>query len=100
MFVIEDERHAEPQGEFATLEEAVAELRRRAGIPWDKDPNRAPCTSWQTCGRAYEVIEYDVTRSPWQEIRRMAALDVSPSGVRWSVGFEDERARESEGSSR
>ena len=32
MFRIEDERHAEPQGEFATLQEAVAELKGRFAL--------------------------------------------------------------------
>jgi hypothetical protein len=34
MFIIEDEIHAEPQdGEYKTLEDAVAELQKRATIP-------------------------------------------------------------------
>jgi hypothetical protein len=89
MFVIEDERHAEPQGEYSSFEQAIAELKRRANIPWDQDPNRAPCTSWLTCGRTYEVIEYDDSHSPWKELRRVAMLEVSASGVKWSGGFED-----------
>ena len=55
MFVIEDEAHAEPQGEFDSLESAIAELRRRADMPWDAAPNLPPCTNWRTCGRRYEV---------------------------------------------
>ena len=31
MFVVEDEAHAEPQGEFETFEDAMAELRRTSG---------------------------------------------------------------------
>jgi hypothetical protein len=92
IIIIEDERHAEPQGEFASIEHAVAELRQRAKIPWDQPPNLAPCMSWQTCGRAYEVIEYDNTSTPWKELRRLAVLEVSASGVKWSHGFEDEPA--------
>jgi hypothetical protein len=89
VITIEDELHAESQGEFATIQHAIAELRRRAQIPWDQDPNRAPCMSWKTCGRAYEVIEYDDSHSPWKELRRMAVLEVSAAGVKWSQGFED-----------
>lgn len=44
-FVIEDDFHAEQSGEFATEHEALAELRRRAELPWDKEPNQAPCTN-------------------------------------------------------
>src|SRR5262249_28629356 len=71
VFVIEDERHAEPQGEFASLDAAVAELHRRAALPWDEEPNVAPCTGWRTCGRTYEVIEYDNSARPWKELRRI-----------------------------
>jgi hypothetical protein len=35
MFVIEDELHAEHQGEFSDRETAMAELERRTQIPWD-----------------------------------------------------------------
>jgi hypothetical protein len=83
MFAIEDERHAEPQGEFASLEDALAELRRRAQVPWDQLPNVAPCTNWRNCGRNYEVIEYDDSVGPRREIKRTAVLEVDAQGVRW-----------------
>ncbi len=86
-FVIEDELHAEHHGDFAALEDAVRELRRRADIPWDGEPNVAPCQSWATCGRTYEVIEYDDTQSPWRELRRTKALDISKDGVVWHEPF-------------
>jgi hypothetical protein len=88
MFVIEDEIHAEPQGEFASFDEALAELRRRASVPWDRRPNVAPCLSWKTCGRSYEIIEYDTSRVPWREIRSVAVLEVSAAGAKWASGFE------------
>lgn len=85
MFKIEDERHAEPQvGEFATFEDAVAELRRRAQLPWDQQPNVAPCTNWRNCGRNYEVIEYDDS-VPWKELSRTLVLEVDAQGARWSA---------------
>ena len=60
MFVIEDELHADQlDGQFQTRQQAIAELQRVAAIPWNEDPNRAPCRSWPTCGRRYELIEYD-----------------------------------------
>jgi hypothetical protein len=81
MFTIEDERHAEPQeGEFSTLAAAIAELKRRATLPWDQAPNVAPCTNWKNCGRTYEIIEYDTRSTPWQEIQRIPALEVSRCG--------------------
>jgi hypothetical protein len=84
MFKIEDERHAEPQaGEFPSFEEAIAELRRRASVPWDRDPNVAPCANWRNCGRNYEVIEYDDSVRPWRELTRKSVLEIDAQGVRW-----------------
>jgi hypothetical protein len=90
-FVIEDERHAEPQGEFKSFGEAVAELRRRATIPWNEAPNQAPCTSWETCGRSYEIIEYDCASRPWKELNRVSALEVSAEGVKLNPAVAGER---------
>lgn len=86
MFVIEDELHAEQIGRFGTRDEAMAELQRLASTPWDKPPNVAPCTGWKTCGRSYEIIEYDTSREPWRELGRAATLEVSAAGVRWLKG--------------
>jgi hypothetical protein len=90
MFMIEDERHAEPQGQFENIRLAIAELKRRSTIPWDQEPNRAPCGNWSACGRSYEVIEYDDSHSPWKELRRMPALDISAAGIKWSNGFDND----------
>ena len=87
VFVIEDELHCEWSGEFATLDAALAELKRRANLPWDEAPNQAPCTSWRTCGRQYQVIEFDAALSPWKELRCFAVLEVSAAGAKWSAGF-------------
>jgi hypothetical protein len=84
MFKIEDERHAEPQaGEFSSLAAVSSELRRLAQLPWDQAPNVAPCTNWITCGRTYEVVEYDNSTLPWQELKRVPALEVDAQGARW-----------------
>ncbi len=86
VYIIEDERHAEPQpGEYRTLAEAVAELRRRASISWDKPPNAPPCTGWERCGRRYEVVECDTSTTPWRELSRVPYLAMSAAGVRWLV---------------
>ncbi|HRE58410.1 MAG TPA: hypothetical protein PLW09_11365 [Candidatus Kapabacteria bacterium] len=45
-FIIEDEFHAEQQGEFKTFKDAFSELQQRANIPWNEIPNRCPCTNW------------------------------------------------------
>lgn len=86
MFVIEDELHAELQdGDFATLQDAISELKRRAKIPWDQVPNQAPCQSWRTCGRRYAVIVYDDTHSPWKELSRTYVLEVLATGITWEI---------------
>ena len=89
MFVIEDGEHCEAQGRFETFELAVAELRRRARIPFDQEPNRAPCTTWRTCGRTYEVCEFDTSVEPWKLSRRVPVLEVSSAGPKWAEGFEE-----------
>lgn len=84
MFKIEDERHAEPQsGEFSSLSDVAVELRRLSTLPWDQPPNVAPCINWRTCGRVYEVVEYDVSARPWKELNRVTVLEVGADGVKW-----------------
>jgi hypothetical protein len=84
VFIIEDELHAEHQGgEFLTFADAIAELERRAAIPWDETPNLAPCKRWRTCGRRYEIIEFDMTVEPWRELRRFPALSIRAKGIEW-----------------
>jgi hypothetical protein len=87
VFIIEDERHCEPQeGLYQSLAEAVSELRRRAALPWDERPNVAPCKQWRTCGRTYEIVEYDTSSTPWRELSRVTYLEVTAGGVRWLRG--------------
>jgi len=84
MFVIEDEAHAKPQeGRFETRAQALAELKRGAAIPWNDEPNRAPCANWLNCRRRYELVEYDDTLSSWKELSRNLILNVSAAGTRW-----------------
>jgi hypothetical protein len=87
LFVIEDEKHAEPQGEYANLSAAIAELQRRSEIDWQEEPNRAPCMSWETCGRDYVIHEYDNATLPWKLIRSIPAFQISAKGVVWTDDF-------------
>lgn len=80
MFVIKDEWHTEPIGEYASRDEAVAELRRLAALPWNDAPNKCPCRSWRGCGRRYHLIEYD---SDWRSLGDEALLDVSAKETVW-----------------
>lgn len=88
MFIIEDELHAEWQeGEYATLEAALGELRTRAELRWDESPNQAPCMSWRTCGRMYVIVEFDASVTPWRELQRVPTLEVAAKGVTWRSGL-------------
>ena len=84
-FIIHDQAHAEWQGDYDSLEE----LKRRATIPWNESPNVCPCTSWRTCGRDYEIIEFDISVEPWIELRRLEILKVLAKGVIWSDDFKN-----------
>ncbi len=91
-FEIYDERHAEHQSDQGSFGAALAELERLAGIPWNEEPNKAPCMSWKTCGRSYELIEYDPTTTPATTVRHVLALEISAKGVEWDPQFpRDER---------
>lgn len=83
IFLIEDEAHAELQGEYATFKDAVVELKRRMNIPWNQEPNICPCTSWKTCGRNYEIVEYETDKKPWKEINRTLVLAISQKMKKW-----------------
>lgn len=90
MFMIDDDRHAEPQaGEYPTREDALAEIVRRAALGWDEPPNRAPCMSWKTCGREYQIIEYDDSVLPWRTISVEPIMEIGADGVRWLIDRPD-----------
>jgi len=88
---IEDELHAESQGEYPSVEAAFRELIQRAQLPWDKAPNQCPCANWRTCGRRYEILVFDDSVSPWRPLLRLGILSVSGKGVEWSADFSDGR---------
>ena len=83
IYTIEDEFHAEEQGEYSTYEDALEELKKRKRIPWNQKPNKCPCSSWQTCGRKYEIIEYETNTKPWTKISQKPVLEVSAREVKW-----------------
>jgi hypothetical protein len=86
MYFIEDSRHAEmDRAQYSTFSEALAEIKRRASIPWNQPPNIAPCTSWNTCGRLYEIVEYDVSTTPWKEMSRVPIVDITAEGIEWHI---------------
>lgn len=83
IFVVEDERHAEQVGKFGTRTEAVAEIMRREQLGWADLENKAPCTSWRTCGRRYEIVDYDESQHPWRELHREFVVELRESGPIW-----------------
>ena len=82
VFRIEDQIHADTWGDFATLEEAMKELERRSNIPWDQEPNLAPCADWRTCGRMYVVIEMDDSSGSWRELSCRYVFEISADGIK------------------
>lgn len=87
MIFIEDDIHCEQWGPFRYLEDCVTELRRLALVPSDAAPNQAPCRSWKTCGREYQIVIY----YPGESTRvfcRVPALNVSAQKTAWADGFE------------
>ncbi|KRA75670.1 hypothetical protein ASD78_06770 [Lysobacter sp. Root667] len=92
IFVVEDQSHAEPIGEFSTIGAAWDELRRLSAIPWDAAPNAAPCGSWESCGRDYEIVEYDTTDGALALVQRYSGLEVSAKGVTWGEDAPDHGA--------
>ena len=83
-FFVYDEIHAELQGEFATFEEALQAIRAWAKLPWDAEPNRAPCQQWRTCGRNYEIREYHAAATD-ELIANTEICEIRASGVVWAV---------------
>lgn len=83
-FVIEDSVHFDIFREFSHRTDAMAELERLATLMWDAEENVAPCNEWKTCGRSYELVEYDTSAGePWRELSRNAMLEISARKVRW-----------------
>ncbi len=89
MFILEDEIHCE-QEQFATFELALAKAQWLAQIPWDERPNRAPCTSWRTCGRDYCIVEAerDETTGSWAFGQTLPIFEISAQGILWAPDFE------------
>ncbi len=82
-YLIVDELHSEEESAHGSFEAAVQRLKELATIHWDEEPNRAPCTSWETCGRQYEIVEYEGEADSRSYLRTIPALEVSAKGVVW-----------------
>ena len=87
-FSIEDEVHAEWQSDFATFDDALSELEKRAKIPWNEKPNVCPCTGWKTCERLYTITEFIVGDNTFKPQKKEEVLMISSKGAFWLKGFE------------
>ncbi|MCA9124745.1 MAG: hypothetical protein H6822_01855 [Planctomycetaceae bacterium] len=81
-FDVFDERHCESCCTLESFAEALAEIERRCSIPWDEPPNRAPCKSWMSCGRKYEIREY-ASPSSAELLRVTKVCDIDATGIQW-----------------
>jgi len=83
VYIIEDQIHAEIIGEFESLESAQQEIQRIVKVPFGIGSNRCPCTNWNNCKRSYELIKYNKTRNPWNEISRKEIFSISRNGIEY-----------------
>jgi hypothetical protein len=86
-FAINDSIHLDQEGTYRSIDAALARLRQLARQPWDAAPNRAPCSSWESCGRDWEILEYEVETIPWQLRETIPAVSISRDAVTWHSPF-------------
>ncbi len=87
-FSIEDEVHAEWQGDFGSFQDALDELKKRSMIPWDQEPNKCPCIGWKDCERIYTITEFVIGDETYTPQGEAEVLSVSSKGVVWLKGYE------------
>lgn len=86
VFAVDDDTHSEAMSKHDTFEEALAEIKRLATLPWDSEPNMAPCANWRNCGRRYDIVEFEMSSNErWRERSRTPILEVNADGVFWFV---------------
>lgn len=85
-FSLFDEIHCEHVDSYPNFADALAEVARRCELPWDASPNRAPCRSWKTCGRKYQIREY-ASKTSSTLLGSCDICDVNSTGIAWHSGF-------------
>lgn len=76
--------HYDTVGEYGSFGEAMECIRTLTGIPWNEEPNVAPCASGETCSRLYVINEYDTSTIRWKYISTTEPIvDISAKGVTW-----------------
>jgi hypothetical protein len=94
-FELRDDLHDETQGHFGSRNEAIAEAARLAALPWNQPPNLAPCASWESCGRNYEVVEFDTSGESRSVLGVTPVVSIDRDGVRWALDRERSTAKRS-----
>jgi len=85
-FELGDDLDDETQGHFGSRNEAIAEAARLAALPWNQPRNLAPCASWESCGRNYEVVEFDTAGEvAWFFLGVTPVVGIGRDGVRWAL---------------
>ena len=85
MFILEDDFHAEQIDRFDTYEAALNRIKELSNIPWDIEPNKCPCESWEKCGREYVIVEYEQKGDALFEKNRNKILNISSAGTDWKI---------------
>jgi hypothetical protein len=83
IYQIEDTNHAEIIGTFDTFENALTELTNIYNIPWNTSPNICPCLNFETCGRDYEIYEYDNSTMPWKYLNSIFICSIYKDKYKW-----------------
>jgi len=52
---------------------------------WNQPPNLAPCASWESCGRNYEVVEFDTSGGSRSVLGVTPVVSIDRDGVRWAL---------------
>ena len=82
-FYVEDEWHCETVESYDSYSQALDAIQQLALLAWNEPPNRAPCSSWETCGRLYSIVEYDTAAS--QQIASTPIVEIDAKGTRWLI---------------
>jgi len=69
IWILEDDAHAEPIGEYSSFDRAEMEMKKRLNLPKSHELNRGPCSN-PNCPRTYLIIEYDNSCVPWKHIQK------------------------------
>lgn len=98
-YFVDDDLHFDVTMPFPTVEEAMAEIRRRVALLYEHEDNESPCIS-PTCGRReYCIYKCEEGDFPFPgEGRKVHVCTISAEGVVWEDDFEEILAKWKAGS--